>query len=108
MQLLWLVSEFVALRIPDIEVVCIGLLRQTILGNILPRNIWLQQQLVNIFTTHIDWLMDQHTLLPYVLYNFLAIINDHTKSTFDSLRELEVALCVKILRERVRIIASMH
>ena len=49
-QLIWLVSELVHREIHDADTLCIYLLRYIASGDLSPRNVWLAQTMLQLFT----------------------------------------------------------
>ncbi|XP_049848458.1 integrator complex subunit 3-like [Schistocerca gregaria] len=99
-QCVWLVIALITLGAPDVDRLVAALLRYIVTGSTQKSNIWLIQQILSLLTNYKDWFYEQTNLIPVVLYTLLSVIGDHTKSQFDSMREREVELCVRLLREK--------
>lgn len=100
-KLLWLVGKLVEFNVNDADSLCSVLLRQISGGDISQKNLWLINNMLDIFEKHRNWLLNNSMLVPLVCYTFLRLIPDHTRQLFDSIREREISLCIDLLRKKV-------
>jgi integrator complex subunit 3 len=77
-----------------------ALLRQIVTGDLTPKNIWLINQMLDMWANHQSWVLTQPTLLPQLLYTILSVMVDHFKPGFEALKDREVVLCLQILKGR--------
>lgn len=99
-QIVWLCKELIQNGILGSDSVCHSLIRQIAGGDISPKNIWLTEVMVDIFTENRTWLDKFPNLLSTVVYTYLRVIVDHNGQVFVNLRQKEVDLCISILREK--------
>lgn len=101
---LWLIGQLVrnsAICSPEpVEACFLALMRQVAVGSLSTPNIWLVTSLVELFTANLDWVKTRDSLLPYVVYTFLSVLNDHSRPDLHSLRDRESRLCATLIAER--------
>mmetsp|Transcript_36323 Transcript_36323/g.81850 ORF Transcript_36323/g.81850 Transcript_36323/m.81850 type:complete len:1098 (-) Transcript_36323:36-3329(-) len=101
MQLLWVVREFVNLRVQGIDKVCSALLRQIQGGNVRSgTNRWLNTNLCMLFQESKSWLYEQTQLIPMVFYTFCRLAADHADPKYDKLRRMEGQICCDLFRDK--------
>lgn len=84
----------------NIDSVCYNLLRQIAGGDISPKNIWLVENMLDIFIENRLWLEKINVLIATVVYTYLRLIVDHTSPILAKLRQREIDFCVSLLREK--------
>lgn len=102
-QIVWLTKELVKQNVKDSDELYLLLLRQVVGGDLSPRNVWLAENLLDIFIENRSWLEKSPSprdLVPSVVYTYLRLIIDHKESSFSILRQREVELCISLLREK--------
>lgn len=99
-QLIWLIKEAVKSNVPYMESVCVNLMRNVIAGNPSHANMWLAENLLNIFTENKAWLDKNPTMIGYAVYFFLRHIPDHVSLQHEPFRNKEIKFCIAYLRER--------
>ncbi|KAL7304899.1 hypothetical protein TKK_0002702 [Trichogramma kaykai] len=100
-QVLWLVREMIRSKVVGVELVCSNLLRHAAGGDISPKNLYLIEALLNIFTEHRTWLEQTSHMIPLVVYTYLRLLEDHAcNSTLVALKNKEVNFIVTLIRER--------
>jgi integrator complex subunit 3 len=98
-QLLWLTREMIKSSVANMENICWNLMRQIAGGDISLPNLWLADNLLDIFIDHRSWLERFPFLLASVVYTYLRIIEDHVQQHLEKLREKEVRFVVSLMRE---------
>ncbi|KAJ9177109.1 hypothetical protein P3X46_012360 [Hevea brasiliensis] len=104
-QLIWIVKEMVGVLGVGFGGLLVSLLRQIIGGDFSDRNLWLCFELVNLFLSKWDCLVEEEPLvLTSALYAYLRLLADHCRLSsnvkLESLKLLEIKFCVKMLREQ--------
>ena len=99
-QLIWLVRELVRSGIPGAEDVCWNTMRNIVGGNVNTRNLWLADQMMNIFTENKSWLYSSPHLISGVIFTFLRLLQDHVRPNLREFGEKEVNFVVQLIRER--------
>ena len=79
------------------------LMRQILGGDTGQKNIWLINSLLQIYEDSQSWLYANSLLISTSVYTILRLIPDHTRALFDSVREREVAICINLLRNKVKL-----
>ncbi|XP_059154214.1 integrator complex subunit 3-like isoform X2 [Physella acuta] len=97
-QMLWLCRELVKMNAQGADSVCIGIIRQVVGGDISQRNIWLAENMLDLFLDNKPFLAKNISLMATVVYTYLRIIVDHGAPVLGALRQKEVELCVNLLR----------
>ncbi|XP_059094410.1 integrator complex subunit 3-like [Tigriopus californicus] len=97
-QLLWLTREMIKSSVTGMENIVWNLMRQIAGGDVSRPNLWLADQLLDIFVEHRAWLEKFPFLLASVVYTYLRVIEDHFH--VDKLREKEVKFVISLIRER--------
>lgn len=99
-QILWLMKEFVKNNVAGTDGTCFALIRQIAGGDINPKNVWLAEQMLDLFSENRIWLERFPTLMAAGVYTYLRIIIDHGSPAFTNLRNREVEFCVSLLRDK--------
>lgn len=99
-QLLWLTREMIKSSVANMENICWNLMRQISGGDLSQPNLWLADNLLDIFIDHRAWLERFPFLLASVVYTYLRIIEDHVPPQLEALRQKEVHFVVSLMRER--------
>ncbi|XP_033634488.1 integrator complex subunit 3-like [Asterias rubens] len=99
-QLVWVTKEMVKNSVTGIVNVCSSLIKQIAGGDISPKNVWLAEALLDLFTENKSWLDKYPVLMAMVLYTYLRIIEDHSSPMLASLRQKEVDFCIGLLRSK--------
>ncbi|XP_077989052.1 integrator complex subunit 3-like [Glandiceps talaboti] len=99
-QLVWIVRELVKNSVVGADSVCSSLLRQIAGGDLTPKNIWLAESMLDVFTDNRPWLDKQATFISVVVYTYLRLIEDHSGQLLANLRQREVEFCVSLMREK--------
>ncbi|KAF7827598.1 integrator complex subunit 3-like protein [Senna tora] len=103
-QLIWVTKEMIDVFAVGFDGLLVSLLRQIIGGDISDGNLWLCFELVNIFLDKWHCILEEEPLvLSSALYTYLRLLADHCRplnnEKLETLKQLEIDLCVKILRE---------
>ncbi|XP_069137872.1 integrator complex subunit 3-like [Argopecten irradians] len=99
-QVIWLLRSLVKSSVNGTESVCLSLLRQIAGGDVSQKNIWLTENMLDVFTENRPWLDKFPSLIATVVYTYLRVIEDHNGPLFVTLRQREVELCIGLLREK--------
>ncbi|XP_021604094.1 uncharacterized protein LOC110609073 isoform X2 [Manihot esculenta] len=104
-QLIWVVKEMVGVLGVGFDGLLVSLLRQIIGGDFSDRNLWLCSELVSLFLSKWDCLLEEEPLLlTSALYAYLRLLADHCRLSsnvkLEPLKLLEIEFCVKMLREQ--------
>ncbi|EEB13506.1 conserved hypothetical protein [Pediculus humanus corporis] len=99
-QLMWLLREMIRNGVNNVDTLCWNVLRHAAGGDISPRNIFLVENLLDIFLENRAWLDKYPVLLSSVVYSFLRLIEDHCIPQLQALRQKEVTFVVTLVRER--------
>jgi len=99
-QLIWLVRELVRSRIAGAEDVCWNTMRNIVGGSVNTRNLWLTDQMMNIFSENKSWLYASPHLVSGVIFTYLRLLQDHVRPNLRELGEKEILFLVQLLRER--------
>lgn len=102
--LIWVTSEMVYVSAEGIEGLLVSLLRQIVGGDLSEDNLWLCSELISLFSTKWDVLLEEAPLvLTSALYSFLRLLADHYRvsgsSKMEVLKRMEIDFCVRGLRE---------
>jgi hypothetical protein len=88
---------------PDaLDAVLLALMRHIAVGNVCQANIWLAAAVLDLFLAQLQWLKSRASIIPFAVYTFLSVLNDHTRVDLLPLRDREAHLCATLIRERVR------
>lgn len=103
-QLIWLVSEMIYVSAVGIDGLLVSLLRQIVGGDFSEGNLWLCFELVSLFLSNLNWLVEEEPLvLRGGLYTYLRVLADHCRflgdSKLEALRQIEIKFCIRVLRE---------
>ncbi|KAK4343246.1 hypothetical protein RND71_036340 [Anisodus tanguticus] len=104
-QLIWVTKEMVDVLAIGFDELLVALLRQCLNGDFSEGNLWLCLEMVTLFLTFWDCLLDEEPLvLTKALYVFLRLLADHCRVSSNvviyALKRMEVEFCVLLLRER--------
>ena len=99
-QLMWFIRELIRNNVTGMDMVCWNLMRQIAGGDVSRNNLWLADIMVDIFSEHRVWLDKHSFLVASVVYTFLRVIEDHTQSHHEKLREKEVRFVIGLIRDR--------
>lgn len=104
-QLIWVAHEMVDVSAVGFDGLLVALLRQIVGGDFSEENLWLCFEMVNLFSSKFDCLLEEAPLvLTGALYVFLRLLSDHCRVSnvpkIESLRKMEKDYCVKMLREK--------
>ncbi|CAK8680429.1 unnamed protein product [Clavelina lepadiformis] len=100
MQLLWIVHELVKASANGSEGLCMSLMKQIVGGDTSPRNVRFMEGVLDILIANQTWLEKSVHLLQTTVYTYLRLLQDHYHSSFASLRQKEVTLLVRLMREK--------
>ncbi|XP_020547672.1 integrator complex subunit 3 isoform X2 [Sesamum indicum] len=103
-QLIWVTHEMVDVSAVGYDGLLVALLRQIVGGDFGEENLWLCFEMVNLFSSKWVCLLEEVPLvLSGALYVFLRLLADHCRvmniPKIESLRQMEIAFCVRMLRE---------
>ncbi|XP_054799499.1 uncharacterized protein LOC129303933 isoform X1 [Prosopis cineraria] len=103
-QLIWVTKEMFDVLAVGFDCLLVSLLRQIVEGDFSDGNLWLCFELASFFLDKWNCILDEEPLLlSSALYVYLRLLADHYRSTnnekLESLKRLEIDLCVKIVRE---------
>ena len=104
-QLISLVSVMIYVSAVGIDGLLVSLLRQIVGGDFSDGNLWLCFELVSLFLSKWDWLVEEEPqVLRNGLYTYLRVLSDHCRfpgdSKLEALRRIEIEFCIKVLREQ--------
>jgi len=99
-QLIWMVKELVRNGIPGAEDVCWNTMRNIVGGNVNTRNLWLADQMINIFTENKSWLYSSPHLLSGVIFTYVRLLQDHVRPNLREFGDKEITFVVQLIRER--------
>lgn len=99
-QLIWLLKEMIKNSIPGVDGICYNLLRQIAGGDISAKNVWLAENLIDVFSENRAWLEKFPVLLATVIYTYLRLIVDHAGPSFHILRQREIDLTISLIRSK--------
>ncbi|XP_038068017.1 integrator complex subunit 3-like isoform X1 [Patiria miniata] len=99
-QLVWVTKEMVKNSVTGVVNVCSSLIKQIAGGDIHPKNVWLAEAMLDLFTENKAWLDKYPVLMAMVLYTYLRVIEDHSSQMLASLRQREVDFCIGLLRSK--------
>ncbi|XP_058753619.1 uncharacterized protein LOC131626798 isoform X1 [Vicia villosa] len=102
-QLLWVTNEMVRVSAIGYDALLVSLLRQIVGGDFSDDNLWLCTKLVTLLLDKWDCFLEEAPhILCSALYVFLRVLADHCRLSgekLESLKRLEIQLCVKIVKE---------
>lgn len=105
-QLLWVTEEMVDVLGIGFDALLVSLLRQINGGDFSDGNLWLCSKMVTLFLDKWQSLLEEEPhVLSSAVYVFLRVLADHCRpdrasvEKLETLKRLEVHLCVKIVRE---------
>nr|CAG4651625.1 EOG090X0205 [Triops cancriformis] len=99
-QLLWLVKELVRNSAVGTDGLVWNLMRQVAGGDVTPKNLWLADNLIDVFLEHRTWLDKYPILIASVVYTYLRLLEDHVAPGLAALKQKEVTLVAALLREK--------
>ncbi|XP_033123892.1 integrator complex subunit 3-like [Anneissia japonica] len=99
-QVVWYTKEMVNNGVTGVDNVCSSLIKQIAGGDVSPKNVWLAENLLDIFTEKRAWLDKYPVLTNMALYTYLRIIEDHSSPMLVPLRQREVDFCISLLRSK--------
>merc|ERR1719233_590247 len=99
-QLIWLVRELVRSGIPGAEDVCWNTMRNIVGGNVNTRNLWLADQMMNIFTENKSWLYSSPRLVSGVIFTYLRLLQDHVRPNLRDFGDKEITFVIHLIREQ--------
>lgn len=82
--------EFVRAGITGADALCWNLVRQVAGGDVSNRNLWLAENLLEMFVENRVWLDKHPVLVGSVIFTYLRIIEDHFPPNLANLRQKEV------------------
>ncbi|KAL8493123.1 hypothetical protein ACS0TY_024363 [Phlomoides rotata] len=105
-QLVWVTHEMIYVSAIGLDGLLVALLRQIVGGDFGEENLWLCYEMVNLFSSKWDCLLeDAPLILTGALYVFLRLLADHCRvlnvPKIESLRQMEKDFCVRMLREKL-------
>lgn len=98
-QILWFMNELIKLNIQGTDGLFMSLMKQIIGGDTSPKNVWLAENIIDIFTMHRAWVDKSPMLIQITVFTYLRVIQDHFHQSFAAVRQKEVNFCVSMLRE---------
>ncbi|XP_058793302.1 integrator complex subunit 3 isoform X2 [Phymastichus coffea] len=100
-QLMWLLREMIKTNVNNVDNLCLSLLRHAAGGDISSRNIFLVENLLEIFHDNRSWLDKFPYLIASIVYTYLRLIEDHSATHLSNLRQKEVTFLVCLIREKI-------
>ena len=85
-QLLWIIKQLIKNNVPRTDELCWNLLRCITQGDLSDDNRYLTQYLLDIFTSHCDWVYQHPTLLRGVVFTYLRILEDYSLFHYKDIR----------------------
>lgn len=103
-QLFGVTSIMIRVSAIGIDGLLVALLRQTRGGDFSKTNLWLCSELVTLFSTKWDCLLEEEPLvLSSAMYVFLRLLADHCRVSLNSnleiLKQKEIEFCIRVFRE---------
>ncbi|XP_061363780.1 uncharacterized protein LOC133307307 [Gastrolobium bilobum] len=102
-QLLWVTEQMVHVLGIGYDNLLLSLMRQIVAGDFSDDNLLLCSKLVTLFLDQWQCFLDEGPhVLSSALYTFLRVLADHCRpdvEKLETLRQLEISFCVKIVRE---------
>lgn len=86
--------ELVRAGANNMDVMCWNLMRQIAGGDISNRNLWLAENMLELYVENRTWLDKLPILIASVIFTFLRILEDHFVPQLASLRQKEVGRLV--------------
>lgn len=104
-QLIWVLQVMIDVSAVGVDDLLVCLLRQIVGGDFSDGNLWLCFEVVNLFWAKWDCLLEvEPMILTSALYTYLRLLADHCRlfnnTRLESLRQLEIKFCVKVLKEQ--------
>lgn len=104
-QLIWVASVMIDVSGVGFDSLLVSLLRQIVGGDFSEGNLWLSFEIVNLFTSKWDSILDEEPLvLSSALYTYLRLLADHYRLAQSPklivLKRKEIGFCVRMLREK--------
>ncbi|KAM1000380.1 hypothetical protein ACFX2A_007136 [Malus domestica] len=104
-QLIWVTKELINVLAVGVDGLLVCLLRQIIGGDYSDGNLWLCFEMVSIFMTKWDCLLEvEPMILTSGLYTYLRLLADHCRllsnPNLEALKQLEVDFCIKVFKEK--------
>ncbi|PON63342.1 Integrator complex subunit [Parasponia andersonii] len=104
-QLIWVSKEMIDVSAVGFHDMLVCLLRQIIGGDFSDGNLWLCFEVLNVFSTKWDCLLEaEPMILTSALYTYLRLLADHCRlipnPKLESLKRLEIEFCVRMLKEK--------
>ncbi|XP_062007677.1 uncharacterized protein LOC133724826 isoform X1 [Rosa rugosa] len=104
-QLIWVTKEMIDVQAVGIHGLLVCFLRQIVGGDFSDGNLWLCFEIVSIFLTKWDSLLEvEPMILTSGLYTYLRLVADHyrllSNPKLEALKQLEIDFCIKVLREQ--------
>ncbi|XP_022148924.1 integrator complex subunit 3 [Momordica charantia] len=102
-QIFWVIEEMIDVCAVGVDGVLLSMLRQIVGGDFGEGNLWLCFELVSLFLNKWSCLLEElPEVIPSALYTFLRLLADHCRLSgpkLESLKQLEVEFCIKVIRE---------
>jgi len=89
-----LFRELVRQSVVGVDILCWNLLRQIAGGDTSNRNLWLSENMLELFTENRNWLEKYPILIGSAIFTYLRILEDHTSTQLANLRQKEVSACL--------------
>ncbi|XP_041673987.1 integrator complex subunit 3 homolog isoform X3 [Drosophila eugracilis] len=99
-QLIWVLREFVKHQVLNVENVIWNCLRQAGGGDASQKNLYLVENLLDIFIEFRTWLEGNPFLVQSTVYSYVRLIEDHANPALMPLRQKEVKFTISLIRER--------
>ena len=100
-QLLWLLREMIKANVTNVDNLCLSLLRHAAGGDISQRNLFLIDSLLDVFQENRTWLDKFPFLIASIVYTYLRLIEDHSATHLNNLKQKEVAFIISLIREKL-------
>ncbi|XP_068139940.1 integrator complex subunit 3 homolog isoform X1 [Drosophila tropicalis] len=99
-QIIWLLREFVKHQVLSVENVIWNCLRQAGGGDASHKNLYLVENLLDIFIEYRSWLETNPFLVQSIIYSYVRLIEDHSNPALATLRQKEVNFTISLIRDR--------
>ena len=99
-QTLWLLHEMIKTNVSNVDTICFSLLRYAAGGDISQKNLFLIENLLDIFQEHRLWLDKFPFLTAFITYTYLRLIEDHTSNSLAHICSKEITFVVSLIREK--------
>lgn len=100
-QIFWITRQLIKANVPAVENTLSNMIRQTAKGDLSQRNLFLAENLIDLFCDTRPWLVATTSFIgPTVVFNVMRLILDHNPPSLKPLRKKETDFVIGLVRER--------